>query len=85
MEPKNSEYYKGNHEVLPTTLSIKTDSKNIDIELPWDVSLDDLVHAFYGACVAVGFNADSVAAVMYDFGDEYCPEPKINDSVCHTT
>lgn len=79
MEPKNSEYYKGNHEVLPTILSIKTDSRNIDIELPWDVSLNDLVHAFYGACVSVGFNADSVAAVMYELGDEYCPEPERNE------
>ena len=76
MEPKNSEYYKGNHEVLPTILSIKTDSSNIDIELPWDVNLNDLVHAFYGACVAVGFSADSVATVMYEFGEEYCPEDK---------
>lgn len=79
MEPKNSEYYKGNHEVLPTTLSIKTDSKNIEIELPWDVNLDDLVHAFYGACVAVGFNADGVAGAMYAFGDEYLPDTKIEE------
>jgi hypothetical protein len=78
MEPKNSEYYKGNHEVLPTILSIKTDNKNIEIELPWDVILDDLVHAFYGACVAVGFNADSVAATMYDFGEEYYPKQEMN-------
>lgn len=67
MEPKESPYYMGNHECLPTEFTIKTTEHVIKQELPWDVNMEDLCQAFYGACVAITFNPDTVLNAMKNF------------------
>lgn len=67
MEAKESPYYMGNKECVPTTLSIKTFDKVVNIELPWDVSTPDLVHAFYTAAVGVTFIETDVLKCMKEF------------------
>ena len=52
MEAKDSPYYMGNHECLPTEFTIKTTEHVVKQELPWDANMEDLCQAFYGACVA---------------------------------
>lgn len=67
MEPKESPYYMGNHECLPTKLTIKTTEHVVKQELPWDVNMEDLCQAFYGACVTIAFNPDTVLNGMKNF------------------
>ena len=67
METKNSPYYLGNTECVPTMLSIKTTDKVINIELPWDVSTPDLVEAFYTAAVGATFIETDILQCMKEF------------------
>lgn len=67
MEAKDSPYYMGNHECLPTEFTIKTTEHVVKQELPWDANMEDLCQAFYGACVAITFNPETVLDGMKDF------------------
>ena len=67
MEAKDSPYYLGNKECLPTELTIKTTEHVVKQELPWDVSIEDLCQAFYGACVSITFHPDTVLQGMKNF------------------
>ena len=71
MESKNSKYYLGNLNELPTKLSFKTTNSVINIELPWDVSIQDLCQAFYTGCIGMTFTPESVANAMIEFGKEH--------------
>ena len=68
---KNNDYYLGNDECLPTVLDLKTTDNNIHIELPWDVSIEDLCHAFYTACIGITFHPETVIQGMKDFAEEH--------------
>ena len=46
MEAKDSPYYMGNHECLPTEFTIKTTEHVVKQELPWDANMEDLCQAF---------------------------------------
>lgn len=67
MEAKNSPYYLGNHECLPTELTIKTTEHVVKQELPWDANMEDLCQAFYGALVSITFSPDVVLDGMKNF------------------
>lgn len=77
MESKDSPYYLGNRDTLPTILSLKHNSSVITVELPWDVSIDELLNAFVGACVGVTFNEESVLKVMKEYAQDRLPEEEL--------
>jgi hypothetical protein len=74
MEPKNSPYYLGNYDTLPTVLSLKHHSSVVNIELPWDANMTDLLDAFVGACVSVTFHQDGVIQAMKDYAEDHLIE-----------
>lgn len=74
MEPKNSPYYLGNNDVLPTILSLKHHSSVVNIELPWDANMTDLLDAFVGACVSVTFHQDGIIQAMKEYVESYLPD-----------
>ena len=45
MEAKDSPYYMGNHECLPTEFTIKTTEHVVKQELPWDANMEELCQA----------------------------------------
>lgn len=67
MEAKDSPYYLGNSECLPTELTIKTTEHVVTQELPWDANMEDLCQAFYGALVSITFSPDVVLDGMKNF------------------
>jgi hypothetical protein len=71
METKDSPYYLGNRDCVPTLLSIKTADTQVNIELPWDVSIEDLINAFYSACIGITYQPKTVLQNMKDFADEH--------------
>ena len=77
MEPKNSPYYLGNYDSLPTVLSLKHHSSVVNIELPWDASMTDLLDAFVGACVSVTFHQDGVIQAMKEYAENYFPNEEM--------
>lgn len=70
MEAKESPYFLGNRECLPTQLVLKTTNQIVTQELPWDVSIDDLVNAFYTACIGITFQPATVLRAMSQFAAE---------------
>lgn len=75
METKNSPYYYGNQDCPPTLLVLKHhDAPVFTAEMPWDASIDDLLTAFYGACVGVTFPPQCVLEAMRDFAEERLPK-----------
>jgi hypothetical protein len=77
MESKNSPYYLGNQDVLPTVLSLKHASSIVTVELPWDVNIDELLSAFVGACVGVTFSERSVLRAMKEYAQDRLPEEEL--------
>lgn len=67
MESKESPYYMGNEDCLPTELIIKTTDCVVKQELPWDVNMEYLCQAFYGACISITFNPNTVLEGMKEF------------------
>lgn len=47
MKPKDSEYYMGNRDTLPTILTFKNHTTVITYELPWDAGADEILNAIY--------------------------------------
>lgn len=73
MEPKDSAYYMGNFEQLPTIFQIKTNETIITQELPWDRGADELCQAFYTALIGIGFCSDGILHAMEDFVNDHKP------------
>lgn len=73
MEPKDSEYYMGNRDELPTILQVKTGHGVITQELPWDAGADELCQAFYTALVGMTFVPEGILQAMEDFVNERKP------------
>ena len=67
MESKDSEYYMGNREELPTILTLKNSNSIITFELPWDVNADEILNAVYSGMIGLTFNPDDVLQAMQDF------------------
>lgn len=73
MEPKNSPYYLGNYEQKPIIFQVKTNETVISQELPWDVGVDELCHAFYTALVGMTFPSSGILQAMEDFVNDHKP------------
>lgn len=69
MEPKDSEYYMGNREQLPTILSLKNSNGVITFELPWDAGADEILNAVYSGMVGLTFSPDGILEAMQNFVD----------------
>ena len=67
MEPKNSEYYMGNRDELPTILTLKNSNGVITYELPWDAGADEILNAVYSGMVGLTFDPDGILEAMQDF------------------
>lgn len=67
MESKESPYYMGNEDCLPTELIIKTTDCVIKQELPWDANMEYMCQAFYSACIAATFDPNTVLEGMKEF------------------
>ena len=74
MEPKNSPYYYGNSDCLPTILEFKSHDAPIShIEMPWDANVEDVLQALYGAMITATFNPVSILRGMKEFAEEHLP------------
>ena len=71
MESKDSEYYMGNREELPTILTLKNGNSIITFELPWDADANDILNAVYSGMVGLTFNPDDVLQAMQNFVDDH--------------
>lgn len=71
MEPKNSEYYMGNHDTLPFIITFKSHTNVITYELPWDTGADDIINAIYSAMIGMTFSPEGILEAMQDFIDEH--------------
>lgn len=67
MEPKDSEYYMGNSEQLPTVITFKNSNGIITFELPWDAGTDEILNAVYSGMVGLTFSPDGILKAMQDF------------------
>ena len=71
MELKNSEYYMGNHEQLPTIVTFKNHTNVITYELPWDAGADEILNAVYSGMVCLTFKPDGILQAMQDFVNDH--------------
>ena len=71
MEPKDSEYYMGNRDTLPTILTFKSHNNVITFELPWDAGADEILNAVYSGMVGLTFNPDGILEAMQDFINDH--------------
>ena len=71
MESKNSEYYMGNQNTLPTIITFKSHTNVITYELPWDVGAYEVLNAVYSGMIGLTFNSDGILQAMQDFVDDH--------------
>jgi len=71
MESKDSEYYMGNRDELPTILTLKNSNGVITFELPWDAGADGILNAVYSGMIGLTFNPDGVLQAMQDFVNDH--------------
>lgn len=71
MEPKNSEYYMGNCNTLPTIITFKNRTNVITYELPWDAGADMILNAVYSGMIGLTFSSDGILQAMQDFVNEH--------------
>ena len=58
-------------EVLkPAVLTLEINDQKITIEMPWDVPIDDMITAFYGACVTATWQPVTILEHMKRFAEE---------------
>ena len=53
-----------------TVLTLEHANRRVSIELNWDTSMEDLLDAFYGACVATTWHPTIILEGMRDFAEE---------------
>ena len=71
MEPKDSEYYMGNRDTLPTIITFKNHTNVITYELPWDAGADEILNAVYSGMIGLTFNPDGILETMQDFVNDH--------------
>lgn len=70
----NNDYDLGNHDCAPVQISVRSSNQSTTIEIPWDASAEQYVHAFYAAMIAETFIPETVVRAFRDFVDENSPE-----------
>lgn len=73
---ENDPYYLGNQDCPPTQFIFETSGQVFTQELPWDVSAQDLCHAFYTACSSI-YDSELVLKTMYAFGSKEMSQDSI--------
>ena len=54
----------------PAVLTLEINDQKISIEMPWDVPINDMITAFYGACVTATWQPVTVLESMKSFAEE---------------
>lgn len=75
----NNDYDLGNRDCAPVQISVRSSNQSTTIEIPWDASAEQYIHAFYAAMIAETFHPESVVRAFRDFADEYSPEEDVNN------
>lgn len=53
-----------------TILTLANDSKTVTTKMSWDCSMEELIDAFYGACVALTWNPVTILDTMKDYAQQ---------------
>ena len=70
----NNDYDLGNRDCAPVQISVRSSNQSTTIEIPWDASAEQYIHAFYAAMIAETFCPETVARAFKNFADEHLPE-----------
>ena len=70
----NNDYDLGNRDCAPVQISVRSSNQSTTIEIPWDASAEQYIHAFYAAMIAETFLPKTIARAFKDFAEEYLPE-----------
>ena len=54
-----------------TVLTLEHADRKVSTELNWDASMEDLLDAFYGACVATTWHPTTILEGMKVFAEEH--------------
>ena len=57
-------------DLKPAKLTLEINDQKISVEMPWDVPIDDMLTAFYGACVTATWQPITILEHMKDFAEE---------------
>lgn len=69
----NDNYDLGNRDYMPIQIIVRSSNQSTTIEIPWDSSAEQYIHAFYTAMIAETFSPEIVAQAFKDFAEEYLP------------
>lgn len=54
-----------------TVLTLEHADRKVSTELNWDASMEDLLDAFYGACIATTWHPTTILEGMKAFAEEH--------------
>ena len=54
-----------------TIVTFESNGDKMTFEMPWDATIDEVCHAFYTACIGMGFTPNTVVHAMKEFADEW--------------
>lgn len=54
----------------PAVLTLEINDQKISVEMPWDAPIDDMLTAFYGACVTATWQPVTILEHMKSFAEE---------------
>ena len=69
----NDNYDLGNRDYMPVQITVRSSNQSTTIEIPWDSSAEQYIHAFYTAMIAETFPPETVAQAFKDFAEEHLP------------
>ena len=69
----NDNYDLGNRDYMPIQIIVRSSNQSTTIEIPWDSSAEQYIHAFYTAMIAETFSPEIVTQAFKDFAEEYLP------------
>lgn len=75
----NNDYDLGNRDCAPVQITIRSSNQSTTIDVPWDASAEQYIHAFYAAMIAETFHPETVVQAFRDFVDENSPEEDVNN------
>ena len=54
-----------------TVLTLEHADRKVSTELNWDASMEDLLDAFYGACITTTWHPTTILEGMKEFAEEH--------------
>ena len=67
----NDNYDLGNRDYMPIQITVRSSNQSTTIEIPWDSSAEQYIHAFYTAMIGISFDPSVVLSGMKEFADEH--------------